>query len=301
VTGAGTTRSKEELADELKNFEEITVAINPTPDKIPQLKGVDIHGEMMPLKSAIGGDHILYVDFNRRYDLDARIAEAEAQERTAVADKLRLNKRRAGILVADIAGHRVTDAVIAAMLHQCFLLGALYELDMFGEITTRLFEQLNTRFFKTASVNKYFTMIYGEISEEGRFRFISAAHQPPVVFSREYQKIMPIRRDMIVTFPPVGMLPSVDDRDPGKDNVLGYKKRYTVNELHLLGPGDLMLLCTDGLADHDEGRFLAGELEGCLRETASAPSKMICAALRERIGRWGPPTDDISFVVIKKN
>jgi serine phosphatase RsbU (regulator of sigma subunit) len=186
------------------------------------------------------------------------------------------------------------------MLHQCFLLGVLYELDMFGEITTRLFEQINTRFFKTTSVNKYFTMIYGEISEEGRFRFISAAHPPPVVFSREYQKIMPISRDSIVTFPPVGTLPSVDDRDPGEGSHLGYKKRYTVNELHLLGPGDLMVLCTDGLADHDEGRFLAGDLERCLRDAANESAQGVCAAIRRGIVESGSAGDDVSFVVIKK-
>ena len=29
----------------------------------------------------------------------------------------------------DAAGHQMTDALLAAMIHQAFLLGALYELD----------------------------------------------------------------------------------------------------------------------------------------------------------------------------
>ena len=45
----------------------------------------------------------------------------------------------------DVSGHRVTDAFMAAMLHQAFLLGAIYELDMFGQVTRRLFENLNTQ------------------------------------------------------------------------------------------------------------------------------------------------------------
>jgi serine phosphatase RsbU (regulator of sigma subunit) len=293
-------RSDHELAEELRNFEQIVGVINPSPDTIPEMEGVEIHGESIPLRGVVGGDHVLYVDFKRRYDLDSRIADAEAEERTEIARNLRLNKRRAGILVADVSGHRVTDAVIAGMLHQCFLLGVRYELDTFGEITTNLFEQLNTRFFKSTSINKYLTMIYGEISDDGRFRFISAAHQPPLVFSREYRKIMQISKDRTVSFPPLGMLPTSDDRDRKDTKLFGYKKRYTVNELNLLGAGDVLLLYTDGLSDHAEGRFVATDLERCLAESVDQSAKELCSTLRTSMMQCGPPADDISFVVIKK-
>jgi hypothetical protein len=88
------------------------------------------------LHDVVGGDHVAWVDFDRRYDLDARIAEAEGSGREAVARNLRRLRSRAGVLVADAAGHRVTDALVAAMLHQAFLLGVNYELDLFGEVTT---------------------------------------------------------------------------------------------------------------------------------------------------------------------
>ena len=128
---------------------------------------------------------IIYLDFNKRYKLDRRIERAVRKERLEVAEKLRELKGRAGILLADVSGHRMTDALLAAMLHQAFLTGAYYELDRYGEITTRLFEHINTRFYRTTAVSKYFTMLYGEILERGRFRFISAGHQPPAIFSRE--------------------------------------------------------------------------------------------------------------------
>ena len=41
--------------------------------RIPELKGIDIYGETIPLDGLIGGDHIIYVDFKKRYDLEARI------------------------------------------------------------------------------------------------------------------------------------------------------------------------------------------------------------------------------------
>ena len=57
------------------------------------------------------------------------------------------------------------------MLHQAFLLGAIYEMDYYGNITPKLFENLNTRFYNSSSLSKFITMIYGEISRDGHFNF----------------------------------------------------------------------------------------------------------------------------------
>ncbi len=289
-----------DFEQELKNLEEVLSNIQPTPDKIPRLDGVDIHGLQMPLRGTLGGDHILFVDFNRRYDLDTRIEDAKERGLEDIVHKLRLIRHRAGVLVADVVGHRPTDAVIAAMLHQSFLLGTYYELDMFGEITTRLFEHINTRFVRSTSVNKYFSLIYGEISEQGRFRFISAAHPPPQVFSREYGRFMTISPEQIVNFPPVGMLPSDDDPERHYPSLVGYKRRYTISEINLLSPGDLLLLHTDGLSDHADGEFFPRVVEGCLADTCDESAQDICAALQGELLRHGSPADDVSFVVIKR-
>jgi serine phosphatase RsbU (regulator of sigma subunit) len=255
----------------------------------------------MPLRGVIGGDHILYLDFNQRYDLDARIQKAQAENRAEIAEKLRGNKRRAGVLVADVSGHRATDSVIAAMLHQSFLLGTYYELDMFGEITTRLFEHLNTRFFKTVSVNKYFTMIYGEIRDDGRFRFLTAGHQPPMVFSREFARFVTLSPELVVGFPPVGMFPSTEDPERRHPTLSGYKRRYTINEINLLSPGDVLLLYTDGFSEHAEGEFFPAEVERILVEASSESAEATCRRLRDRILHHGTPSDDVSFVVIRKH
>ena len=86
----------------------------------------------------------------------------------------------------------MTDALLAAMLHQAFLLGAIYELDTFGRITKRLFENLNTRFYQSSGAHKFISLIYGEISEDARFRFLSAAHPFPTVFSRRHDRFMEV-------------------------------------------------------------------------------------------------------------
>jgi serine phosphatase RsbU (regulator of sigma subunit) len=291
----------DQLADELENFQEIARYINPSPGEIPRLNGIDIAGFSMPLKQNIGGDHIIYIDFNRRYNLPRRIDRAKKKGHTAVAEKLERLKGRGGILLADVSGHRMTDALLGAMLHQAFLLGVYYELDRYGEITTRIFEQINTRFYHATAFNKYFTMVYGEISENGKFRFISAGHQPPAVFSREYGKFMKISKDRLVSFPPVGLLPSSSDPDESVEpEMRGYKKRYEVNELNLLAFGDTLLLLTDGLAEHDKGRFFPDAVEQLLVDGAEDSAAQFCERLREAILERAELDDDISVVAIRR-
>lgn len=289
--------SNKRLMAELANFQEIAGFLNPSPGDVPSLDGVDICGFSRALHQGIGGDHVLYIDFKRRYDLDGRIAAAEGE----VAAKLARLKRRAGILVADVSGHRMTDAMIAAMLHQAFLLGVHYELDRYGEVTTRLFEHLNTRFYRTTAINKYFTMIYGEITDRGNFRFLSSGHPRPAIFSREFGRFMPVSEDRLVSFPPVGMLPSSADPDgrvnPGLDR---QKKRYAINEIDLMAVGDILLLYTDGLSEHADGSYFPELVEGRLRQMRDATAAEICEGLQTGLQEVGPPEDDFSAVVIRK-
>lgn len=291
---------QEEFAVELQNFEELARFLNPSPGAIPDLKGVDIHGLSLPLRREVGGDHTLYIDFNRRFDLDERIRDAERAGRDTVVRKLRRNRNRAGILVADISGHRMTDALIAAMLHQAFLLGSYYELEMFGEITTKIFEHINERFYRTSSINKYFTMIYGEISTRGRFRYLSAGHPPPVVFSREFDRFMPIDTNRKVSSIPVGMLPSGGDPDERRHPSLhGRKKLYEVNEIDLLSRGDILLLYTDGLSEHGGGDYFPSEVQRLLAVHKDRTAEEICGSLRESLLETTPQRDDVSVVVVK--
>lgn len=290
--------------EELENFEEIVARIVPSSGDIPHLEGIDVYGKTMPLNGILGGDHIIYLDFKKRHDLDARIERARKCGRQAVVEALMRCKTRAGIAVADVSGHRLTDAVLALMLHQSFLLGAIYELDLFGEITTRLFENINTRFFKSSSVSKFLTLIYGEIFEDGRFRFISAAHPNPVVFSRQYDRFVDMCPEMLITFPPIGTMPSYDDIDRRTMKPpLGFKEKYEVNEISLMGAGDILVLFTDGLSEHSRGgtAYFPGRLENVLRRMKGQSAREIFEAIRDDLLAFGTPRDDITFVVIKRN
>lgn len=294
----------QQLLAEVRNFQNIAAHLVPSAGEIPRLPGIDIYGESMPLSGLIGGDHIVYVDFNKRYDLAARIRDAEAAGRLDIAANLAANRSQTGILLADVSGHRITDASLTAMLHQAFLVGVTYELELYGKITTKLFETINTRFYQSSAIGKYLTMIYGEISETGTFRFISAGHLPPVVFSREYGRFMEINPDRLISFPPIGTMLSETDVDrKGHRSPLGYKEDYTINEINLMNWGDILILYTDGLSDHrDAGdrRYFPERLEDKLRNIRDLPARDIYFQIREDLLQFADPTDDLTYLIIKK-
>lgn len=297
-------RDTRELLSELQNFQEIASYLKPRPGEIPSLPGIDVFGETIPLNGTVGGDHLIYLDFKKRYDLEARIARAKEGGRPEVAAKLAACARRAGIVLADVSGHQATDALLAAMLHQAFLLGSIYELDLFGEITKRLFENLNTRFYNSSGVHKFITMLYGEITEEFRFRFISAAHPAPIVFSRLNDRFMEVSAEHYTTCPPVGTMPSrnvIDRRTT--ESVLGFKDEYELNEWTLMGAGDILLLHTDGLLDHASGgkAYFPEPLERKVRELKNHSARDIVAGIKEDLLSFADPRDDVSLVVIKRN
>jgi serine phosphatase RsbU (regulator of sigma subunit) len=295
--------SEQRLTRELENFLDIAMSILPRPGEVPRLDGIDVWGGTLPLSGSVGGDHIIYVDFKQRFDLEARIAHARRLGRSAAADRLDLCRRRAGIALIDVAGHRMTDALLAAMLHQAFLVGALYELDMFGEITRNLFENLNTRFHQSSGAHKFMSLIYGEISEDARFRFLSAAQPMPLIFSRQRDRFVDVGPDLQVSFPPLGMLPSLDviDRNTAPPGAMGFKERYEINEWWLMGAGDILLLHTDGLVEHgrDQAPYYPRRLEQLVREVKDLGARAIFDALSQDIRAFAQPRDDVSLVVVK--
>jgi serine phosphatase RsbU (regulator of sigma subunit) len=293
-----------QLTGELKNFQEIARYIMPQPGEIPALQGIDVYGGTMSFNGLVGGDHIIYVDFKKRYDLRARIQQAAAAGQSDVVANLERCRTKAGIVVLDVSGHQATDALLAAMLHQAFLLGSLYELDMFGRITRRLFENLNSRFYHSSSLHKFVTMIYGEIAEDSTFRFLSAAHPAPVVFSNHHDRFMEVSPELCTSFPPIGTLPSTDVIDRSTTHsVLGFKEKYRLNEWTLMGTGDILLLYTDGLLEHGRANelYFPKHLEQTVRGVKQQGAKEIFNAIKSDALAFAKPSDDISIVVIKRS
>jgi hypothetical protein len=154
VQGSDAHAALRRLQRELDQFTDMAVDLLPRPGELPRLESIDVYGGTLSYNGVVGGDHIIYVDFKQRFDLRARIARAEEGGRNDVADNLRRLERSAGIAIVDVSGHRVSDALLAAVFHQTFLVGAGYELDASGQITRHLFENLNTRFHQSSGAHQ---------------------------------------------------------------------------------------------------------------------------------------------------
>ena len=282
--------------------------LTPESGAIPRIENVDIYGESIPLNGIAGGDLLTYVNFQDRYDLDGRIAQAWERGHHEIAEQLHSLKYKGGIMVADVAGHEFAGSLSALMLHQIFHTSILYELDLYGELTNRIFEQINKRFFKSRTLRKlaggpdasnFVTLIYGEIDISGRFSFMSAGHPPPLIFSRAHDHFVEISPDRLVSYPPIGVQVTKDDADIKLfPSVLGYKELYTTNELNLMGQGDVLLLFTDGLTD-PAAPYTQDELEKAVSRSKDGTAEEICKAILADHSSTVMPTDDISLVVIK--
>jgi serine phosphatase RsbU (regulator of sigma subunit) len=295
--------TREQLAKEFENFEEIARGIMPRSGSIPSLVGVEVYGGTLPVNGIVGGDHLIYVDFNKRHDMEARIKVAEDAGRSDVVANLDHCRRTAGVALIDVSGHRATDAMLAAMFHQAFLLGVLYELDMSGHVTRRLFENLNQRFYRTSKVDKFITAVYGEISEDATFRFLLAGHPPPIVFSAANDRFMEVDRDKCISFPPLGTFPSKSVVDWHRSkSVMGFKEPYEVNKWTLMGSGDILMLYTDGLQEHTRGDdpYFPDRLEHTIRGAKHLSATDIVHTVLDDLRTFANPADDVSLVVIKK-
>ena len=111
-----------EYDQEMLNFEQIIKDVYHVPLQLT-LADIEVAGQSSPLSGSVGGDHLIFVDFDGRYDLNARIEAAEEASDTVMAETLRRCQQRLGILLADVCGHSMTDSLLAAMLHQAFLVG----------------------------------------------------------------------------------------------------------------------------------------------------------------------------------
>lgn len=301
--------TKDELVDELLHFQEIGALTLPRHDHLPKLPGIDYVVGLEACKGCVGGDHIAIVNFEE-YNLSEKIVEARKAGNATLAATLERNLHCFGILVADAAGHMITDNTTINYLHGAFRIGVAYELKYNGQVTPALFEMLNTRFYdrmrpEFLKTKPYLTLIYGEVYDDGRFRFLSAGHPPPLVFSYERDRIETLGVDRTKGSTPLGIFPSAYNADVehfGPEPIT--KDKYDVNEIQLLGRGDIMLLYTDGLTEHHSGdrsnNFRDARLEHVLRKTKHKSAREIYHAIRREYFAFGPQEDDLAIAVVKK-
>ena len=310
----------------------------PVEGAIPHLARTDMYGNSIPAGS-VGGDLFEYINFQQRYNIDARIANAlrlsreyveplpdgqiprnsvdehvqwlgsksdpndlrEAEYRRAksseqlmVADNLRELYTTAGVLLVDAQGHGIISAKIASTVHDTFHAFILTELDEYGKTTPRLFENINLRLAQSITARNALgrdahdesreiaTMIYGEIRPSGHFRFVNFGSPPPLIFSAEYGRFMPMNTDHLVQFPALGLEIPEDHPDRNKYLSLAVRQKQVnssdVADITLMSPGDIVFLYSDGVYDgsNEEDRL---RLELIVRDQKERTAKEICNAI----------------------
>jgi hypothetical protein len=300
---------------------EISRKVAPKTGTLPSLNGIDIYGTVIPLLEE-GGDRITWISFKDRYPLQrwsesineggkdhmiepALIGIPEETKKIIIqnyrknlSQKILDHEKKAGIAMTDVAGHDDESLIINAAFHQSLLTGILDHLPIRGEVPVALFENLNTRFRSTDDFESSLALLYGEISEEGEFRYIASNTHAPILYSAQYNKILRLQSTHNSSFPIGFALSSYSGSDELGTGDEIIKPPYKVNEIKISSK-DILVLYSDGLYDHNDETYISNNLEKILSNNKNKSANEICQIIKKDILK-DPREDDISYVVIKK-
>jgi sigma-B regulation protein RsbU (phosphoserine phosphatase) len=181
----------------------------------------------------------------------------------------------------DVSGHGVGAAVIMAM-GRAFLRALLRQSQ---DLSTVLYEMNNL--IEADTPTGQFMTLFAGVLDPGprRLRYVSAGHDPALLYRAATDEIIETRSTGL----PLGMFED---------------QHYTVLEVSV-EPGDLLLLCTDGIAEACDmrGVFYGRErLKEDLRELHRRPTSEIVSEIETRVLNFTRPraiTDDLSLIVAR--
>ncbi len=222
------------------------------PEVMPEMKNISIHAHYHPM-AEVGGD---FYDFHV------------------------IDNDRIGVLIADVSGHGVPSAIIAAMMKVAFSLQksiAHEPMDVLKEIN----HILRGRYGK-----QMITAIYAYLDlKTGTLRGSNAGHFPILIFRKSDQKIN--------EFMPRGW-------------AIGLQQELKLSEEEFgLKPGDRIILFTDGII---ESRNRDGELFGydrflqLVREKQDLSPREFSDFILKRLSEWSQQgqrfDDDLTIIVM---
>jgi serine phosphatase RsbU (regulator of sigma subunit) len=197
-------------------------------------------------------------------------------------DYIPMPQRRMGIVIGDVSGHGIGAALFMATA-RALLRAFTYKMDdpagVLGEVNLFLERDMPP--------GSFMTLFFGEVNTKtGGFRYASAGHNPVILFRKE-----------------TGTFESLEKTGPGLGLIEGVA--YAIRETQALGPGDILLLYTDGLPEAmSPDKELYGEermrtLLAGLQERA--PAEIVQQFIRA-VTEWTRTEvfeDDLTLVVVK--
>ena len=100
-TPSGHEATPPNIEEEIENYLTVLGRIRPH-RAAERLETIDVYGESHYLSGAAGGDHIIYLNFDQRYDIQRRSDHALSEGNGHVAAKVLQNRDRIGVLLADV-------------------------------------------------------------------------------------------------------------------------------------------------------------------------------------------------------
>jgi phosphoserine phosphatase RsbU/P len=182
------------------------------------------------------------------------------------------------IVVADVSGKGVSSALLASLLQ-----GALITVTGVPDALARRVARLNQFLLDRTGGDKYATLFYSLLHDDGILSYVNAAQCPPMVVRANGQHL-----ELDATGMPVGLMEGAE---------------FTVESLRL-APGDHVVIYSDGVTEaQNRNREFFGKTR--LREIVNRHAAESCSAIHDAIQEGvaaftegAPQSDDITVVVL---
>lgn len=183
------------------------------------------------------------------------------------------------VVVADVSGKGVGSALLASLLQ-----GALITATGVPEGLVRRIVRLNQFLLDRTGGEKYATLFYSLLHDDGHFSYVNAAQCPPIVLRVTGERI-----ELEATGMPVGLMEGAE---------------FALETLRL-APGDRVVIYSDGVTEaQNQKREFFGKKR--LNEILKAHAGESCSAIHEAIlesvtafTEGAPQSDDITVVVLE--
>jgi sigma-B regulation protein RsbU (phosphoserine phosphatase) len=190
----------------------------------------------------------------------------------------RLEDGRLIVAVADISGKGIPAAILMANL-QALVRAVAHTNATPAEVCRRL----NHHLYEVTDASRFATLFYAEwLAGECRLRYVNAGHNPPLLLSEAYCRLLDEGGL------PLGVFPASE---------------YATGEVALT-PGDLLVMYSDGVteAGQKEGReFGERRLRDLVQAHRDRPLAELQSVILNEVQRWtgGEPDDDVTLVMAR--
>jgi PAS domain S-box-containing protein len=195
-----------------------------------------------------------------------------------------IGREEISLLVCDVSGHGIGSALVANRIYSettAHLRAGMPFREMFSELNRFLIEDIG-------SSGLYVTVAAARIDVQRRRMTFAGAGHPPVMLARRSQVPLLLESRSMV----LGALPEAVDPDASME--IG------------LQPDDRIVLYTDGITEvFDSGGKMLGisGVQEIVRRLSSLPPGEMKQGILDGVAAWrqGPPTDDVSLILVHVN